>query len=208
MLIGMLSNTLFSPNLIAQKQTGVFSEVLCSKLIVGEIACRKLRVVDGDGNDYVVLSSDILNGMVQVMLAGRPLVSLGGLNPDGGSIDVFNRTGEKKINLSAFGRDWGRINVYGKDGRFGTAMLTNKILLYGKDGGLDVGLIAYDEGESEVQIWGGGQGQLHKVVLSTDETGGYVTVSGNDGGAVLSTDQKGGRVRLLRNDGTEKVISP
>ena len=212
MLIGMLTSSVFMPNLFAQRDT------------FGEIECTSLRVVDANGKTRVWLSaeefieidyedeSSIVKAIeastyddrdddVKVRVigneeAGRVIVKgskhsaesiVLKMDEHGGKVEVSNvdlEDGQIQLRRAKLSIDehGGRVAVQGKDGQSGA------FLVVGENGGV-VGVAGKDE--------------KTLAQLGVGDHGGRVNVVSKDGqsGAVLGIDEHGGRVIVAGNGG-------
>ena len=148
----------------------VVSPVTAQKDKFGEIECTKLTVVDADGKERVILSTNSFD-----ILSVSNGVSIVGSASFGGYIGVCGKNRKRMVELS-IGDRGGRVGVLGKEGRseawLGIGEHGGRFNAYGKDGDM-------------------------KASLSINELGGDVVVSGEDSSAWLGIGEHGGRVVIL-----------
>ena len=137
------------------------------------IQCRRLEVVDADGNARVILSTD-----------------------------VYDRFFDDNIRVSVVGSEHGGyFNTY-TDGKVAAALCTNEdggtVAAYGKDGKSFV-LLGIDEHGGAVRAYG--KDGAAQAALSSDEHGGAVRVHGKDGKVAvkLHTGKHGGHVNTYKD---------
>ena len=103
MLIGMMTATIITPNLVAQKNADTF----------GNITCTELEIVDENGQTGIRLYTrkHIPRGIVWVYdESGTQAIGLGVTN-DGGAIDVCDKSGEIAVRLGVT-EDGGTVQAY------------------------------------------------------------------------------------------------
>ena len=83
--------------------------------VIDEIVCRKLRVVNDDG-ETVVGITDVLGGFIGVKLPNGKAVVLISAAFDGGSIDLFNKGGKNVLKAGVHDKDGGLIITQDKRG--------------------------------------------------------------------------------------------
>ena len=131
----------------------------------GEIECTKLRIVNEDGKNRVVLATrETGGGRVSVYDEdGKKAISLGVLE-SGGYVGIFHR--DKLLARLSVLENGGAVGVNGKDGKNLVSLGINK---HG-------GIVSVRGGDGE--SW---------VVLSIDEHGGIVGVKSKDGNSKAFT---------------------
>ena len=154
----------------------------------GEIECTKLRIVNEDGKNRVVLATrETGEGRLSVYDEdGDTAISLGVVE-SGGYVSVW-QNGKSFARLAVL-EDGGTVVVDGKDGKSGV------ILGIGKHGGI-----------VNVQ----GQDDKSRVGLGVDKHGGLVSVLGGDDKSwvALSVDEHGGVVGVKNKEGKRKAFVP
>lgn len=154
----------------------------------GEIECTKLRIVNEDGKNRVVLATrETGGGRLSVYDEdGKTAVSLGVLET-GGYVGVFHRD-KLLARLSAL-EAGGLVVVDGIDGK----------------GRADLGIIEHG-GSVNVR----GKDGKSRVSLSIGKHGGLVNVQGRDeeSWVALSVDEHGGIVGVKSKEGKRKVVVP
>ena len=114
MLIGLAVGTIVSPPLGAQRN-GVFDEILC----------KRLTVVDEDGNKAIILGSiEGLNVVIVLDKQGEKAITLESFE-SGNSVVVLNKQGKEAVELTdtEYG---GRVSVYNNQGKNRVAMGVNE----------------------------------------------------------------------------------
>ena len=200
----------------------MMSPLTAEKDKFGEIECTRLKVVDADGKELVVLGANLRGGQVDVnsskfMPGGLNIEARGvrlGVDDHGGTIEGH---GEQllspKLTLDIDSRDGsGHIAVYGKNtpaiGQVtsllvypGATMVVldvdehgGRVDAVGKSGAATLAITKHDGGVASV----GNKNGQSCAVLGIDEHGGHVAAFGKDGksGASLSVTEDGGYVEV------------
>ena len=163
--------------------------------IIETIQCTKLEIVDADGNPRMILSSDSI----------------------GSHIDIFDKSGTRKVRLSAFDNllSGGKVSVCGSDGSERVSLSVNEDsehggggVVYVNVGGVNPQNPKYDDLRSASLSIGKNGGQVCvtdkfgecPARLGIDQRrGGYVKVWGRDRGRDMSSVQlNGGGVEVKR----------
>ena len=120
-------------------------------LVVDEIVCRKLQVVDEQGNNKVVLSTAFGGGTVVVWDKEGKGAGILNTNNEGGVLSVYGKDkGVVQLSINEYG---GLVNVSSKDDNKGGVILGTD--LYG--GGISIyNNNAQQVGEFRVHTGGGG----------------------------------------------------
>ena len=104
MLVGMVAGSIFSPPLVAQRGE-----------VFGEIVCKKLTVVDDEGNKAIDLSThESGNSVVIYDKAGSPDISLD-VGTDNNLVIIRNKAGNPAIVLKVF-EGWTSVEVWDEVG--------------------------------------------------------------------------------------------
>ena len=128
-------------------------------LIVDEIVCRKLRVVDPNDKTRVFIGADFSGGYMFVKNAdGKNAVSIGTRIGASGYMNVKNADGQNVVEIGAF-RDSGYMKVNRADGEMAVVIGSNDA----RNGGM-------------VSVHGKSKGGAQ---LSVNEYGGWLGIFGN-----------------------------
>ena len=120
-------------------------------LVVDEIVCRKLQVVDEQGNNKIVLSTAFGGGTVVVWDEERKGAVILNTNNEGGVLSVYGKDkGVVQLSINEYG---GLVNVSSKDDNkggviLGTDLYGGAVALYNSN--------AQQVGEFSVHTGGGG----------------------------------------------------
>lgn len=156
----------------------------------GEIECTKLRIVNEDGKNRVVLGTretETGGGRLSVYDEDEnTAISLGVLQT-GGYVGIFHR--DKLLARLSVLEDGGAVVVDGKDGKSRVSLGISK-----------------DSGLVNVR----GKDGRSRVSLGTGKHGGLVNVLGEDDESwvALSVDEHGGIVGVKSKDGKTKTLTP
>lgn len=172
--------------------------------IVDLIRCRQLEIVNADGLNNVILSSNEQGGSVEVfseeLLLGKVRLSI---NENGGEVSV--RGGKNYKNLASLGisTHGGSVSVRTEDDKGGAALGANEdggaVGISGKEGKI---ALLYNDKNGVLMDFYGREDQRLSLAM-TDKFGGTVLISGEgeQGGVFLSTDEYGGSISILNNVG-------
>lgn len=170
--------------------------------VVDLIRCRQLEIVNADGLNNVILSSNEQGGSVEVysekLLLGKVRLSI---SENGGEVSVHGKNYKDLASLRIT-TDGGSVAVRGEDGKGGAALGTNE------DGGVvtiinkkNKGLVSlYNHKNGAFMDFYGREGERLRLMMS-DEFGGTVLIVGKDkqAGVFLRNDEYGGASASLTN---------
>lgn len=176
----------------------------------GEIECTKLRIVNEDGKNRVVLATrETGGGRLSVYDEDENIAINLGVLESGGYVGIFHR--DKLLAKLSVLDNGGVVSVKGKDGksnvRLGIGKLGGNVDVLGKD---DKSSVTLGIGKLGGNVNVLGKDDKCSVTLGITKHGGHTLVDGRDGKSwvALSVGEHGGIIGIKGKDGKSKTFTP
>ena len=185
----------------------IISPLNAQKDKFGEIDCTRLAIVDANGNERIILSTNIMDGIVGRSFDDNRRVRIIGDEDHGGEISAYSKEGEVHAWLTSR-KDGGSVVALSEDRLSAVNLSTDEdggfVYAWGKDGKSASFSISGHGGEVRVT-----NDHIPRAVLSVDEHGGFVAGYDRFGKirSRLGLDDHGGHVQVNGRDKGTAVMS-